>query len=178
MRRAATLVSALLVTCALAAPAPAVAQTRTIDDGPNSLPAEMDLLTVTIANKPRKVVLTATFRDLPDGRRANVRVFVDPRPGDEPGFIAYAKLNRAGRASGSLQVATDDEFGGRNVACEGYTATWSVATDSVRIVVPQRCLQPNGTRHRFKAVSGFWNGVTGDFTSFATVPKGGVGVPA
>ncbi|MEO9323125.1 hypothetical protein ABFT23_06510 [Nocardioides sp. C4-1] len=168
-------VLALVLTALLGSVTPARAETRTIDDGATAVPAEMDLLTVKIANKPRTVVLTATFRDLVAGRRANLRVFVDPRPGDEPGYIAYAKLNRAGRTSGTLQVATDDEFGGRPIACEGYTVTWSVEADRVRVVVPQRCLQPNGTRHRFKAVSGFWDGVRGDSTSFVTVVKGRVG---
>ena len=69
------------------------------------------------------------------------------------------------------QVATDQEFGGEAIPCVGMVGRWSLRENTLRFVVPQRCLVKNGRLHSYKATAGFWR-QRGDFTNFRTVRRG------
>lgn len=172
MRRFALALPPLLLLALLVPAAPASAAERTIRDGADDVPSQTDMLAVEVDNGRRKVVLTVHYRGLRADRRANARIFVDPRPSDDTAYIAFAQRKGNGRQKAELQLSTDDEFGGTPVPCEGYRARWAVRRDTLRIVVPQRCLHPQGRVHRFKAVSGFWDGLHGDYTRFVEVTRG------
>ena len=151
---------------------PAVAADRVIRDGVDRVPSQTDLLRVKIDNGRRRVALTVRYRGLRQDKRSNVKVLVDPRPSDDVAYIAFAQRTPRGGEKAELQLSTDQEFGGVPVPCEGYRARWNVRRSTVRIVVPQRCLTPQGRVHRFKAVSGFWDGLHGDYTRFVNVGRG------
>lgn len=156
-----------------AASLPVHAQTGRIPDGGGDVkPAHMDIRAVSINNAEQRVVLTVKFRGLAPKKRANVKVLVDPRPGDDVQYLAYAMRRANGQVVANLQVATDMQFGGRPIRCAGYAAKWQVKKNRVRISFPQRCMPRNGRAAKFKAISGFWNGMHGDHTGMKAVRRG------
>jgi hypothetical protein len=156
----------------LAAPAPARAAVKVIDDGVDpSLPAQMDILRVKIDNRADRVVLRLTFRDLTQTRRGRTKVFIGTDPATDAGFIAYTSHRPGTAPITQLWEPTDQEFGGTPVECTGIRGKWRFDVDRVRIVVPQACLASSASRYRFKAVAGFY-GLKGDWTGFRSVKRG------
>lgn len=141
-------------------------------DGRDRVPAQQDILNVRIDNGAETLRMTARFRDLRPDRRANFRMFVDPRPADDRAFIVFAMRAADGREVAQVQLSTDDEFGGTPIRCDGLRVRWDLARDRIRFAVPQDCMRPGGRVSRFKAVSGFWDGLHGDWTRFVTIRKG------
>lgn len=174
----AALIATLVATALLLAPTlvpVAHADTGRIEDGTNepyTLPDRMNIVRVTIANGPRRIVLTTRFVEVRDGARSNVKVAIIPGGDEDRTYIATSSRSRSGRTTGTLQRATDQEFGGVPVRCDGYRARWNERRNTARIVVPHRCMGPSAGAHRFKAVSGFFNDMNGDYTRFKRVARG------
>lgn len=156
----------------LVLPAPAGAAVKVIDDGVDpALPAQMDIVRVTIDNRADRVVLKLTFRDLTAARRAQTKVFIGTDPATDAGFIAYSSHRPGTDPVTQLWEPTDQEFGGTPVECSGIRGRWRFDRDRVRIVVPQACLDASAPRYRFKAVAGFYR-QKGDWTDFRSVKRG------
>jgi hypothetical protein len=171
MRRTAVLLilTGLLVSMGVA---PASAARATIrDELQPRLPAEMDIRWLKIVNGERRVVLTLKLRDLTADRRARSKILIDPRPQDATQYLAYSARRPGKGTVTELQVATDQEFGGEAIPCVGMVGRWSLRENTLRFVVPQRCLVKNGRLHSYKATAGFWR-QRGDFTNFRTVRRG------
>lgn len=151
------------------------AQTDRIPDRARDVkPSQTDLRAIHINNAQRRVVLTAKYRGLRPKKRANVKILVDPRPGDRVQYLAFAMRRANGSVVANLQRSTDQQFGGRPIPCRGFAAKWQIKQNRVRISFPQRCMPRNGRVANFKAISGFWDGLHGDYTDMKTVRRGAV----
>lgn len=144
-----------------------------LDPAEKTLPAQMDIRRVAIKNGEQEIVLKLKFRNLRRDKRARTKVLVDPRPSDDVQYLAYA-VHRPGKGNKTrLEIATDLEFGGDPIPCDGITGRWNYRRDFVRIAFPQDCIPGHATNYRFKAIAGFWKPLgPGDFTGFRNVRRG------
>ena len=169
-------VLSLLVVAAPAAHAQSLAIEDPVGDAPSG---ELDLTSVTLENRDRRVVAYATVADL---TRGSVIISVDPRQGTGVRLVTSRRAD--GTVNGRVYAGdfTDpDEAIGGPVPCRRYNVDWDDATSTVKLSMPSRCLAGgNYGALRFVALtenagrdSDFAPSTAdGDFTSTTLVARG------
>ena len=137
---------------------PEEADVVTKSDPADDAPAHLDIRKVTYQNRPK--VVGFTFR-VPDLERRGRAMAVVGQPNSDVGYVARLRIDEDGELVKRFFYSTVASM--HPAKCD-FTARWSAARGTIRVVVPQSCLKEINDSKRYY-MSGRTGGANGDWAA-------------